>query len=101
MSQSELYFLAALAFAVILLLTLRDIRIYKRTKLESYKKGAKRGIIAASIAMLGLIASVLSPQAALLLILIALLINIKKQREDVFDNASTWDRLTGRTRSEL
>ncbi len=96
--MTELQFLAVLAFTVIIFLTARDIRIFKRTKLESYRKGSIRGIIAACIAMLALVTSVLSPQLALLLILIALLINIKKQREDVFGDASTWDRLTGKTK---
>lgn len=96
--MNELQFLAVLAFGVIIFLTARDIRIFKRTKLESYKKGSIRGIIAAFIAMLGLTASIVSPQLALLIILIALFINIKKPREDVFGNASTWDRLTGNTK---
>lgn len=47
-------YIALFGFVSIIFLTLRDIRIYHRTKLESYRKGALRGMVAGALAWIGL-----------------------------------------------
>ncbi|WP_407357331.1 hypothetical protein [Methanolobus sp. WCC5] len=89
--------IAILAYFVVLFLTLRDIRIYKRTRYESYRKGAMKGLIASTLVLLGILFTLWNPNIGLLIILIALLVNQKGQREKVFRDAKTIDRFLGKT----
>jgi len=85
------------AFVVVAFLTLRDIRIFRRTKLESYRKGAMKGMAAMFLVLLGGGVVQVFPQFGLLLVLIGMFINKKGQREDVFGGAKTADRFLGKT----
>ena len=85
------------AFAVVAFLTLRDIRIFRRTKLESYRKGAMKGMAAMFLLLLGGIVVQVNPELGMLLVLIGMFINKKGQREDVFGGAKTADRFLGKT----
>jgi len=85
------------AFVVVAFLTLRDIRIFRRTKLESYRKGAMRGMAAMFLVLLGGIVVQVFPELGLLLVLLGMFINKKGQREDVFGGAKTADRFLGKT----
>jgi len=83
--------ISALAFTVILFLTLRDIRIFRTTGIVSYRKGALRGLFASSIALLGLMVSE-NPNTqdmGLLLAFIAVFLNKKGVREDIFTHNET------------
>lgn len=84
------------AFLAILFLTLRDIRIYRRTKIESYRRGALKGILAGGVALLGIVYS--STPLGLILVAIALYLNIKGPREDVFGDLPAWKRFLGETK---
>ncbi len=90
-------YIAIMAYVVVLFLTLRDIRIYKRTRFDSYRKGALKGIFASALVMLGILFSYSNPNLGLLIVLVALLFNQKGTRERVFNNAGTIDRLLGKT----
>lgn len=93
-------YIAALGFGVILFLTLRDIRIFHRTRILSYRRGALRGLLASTVALLGLMLAsnpMLNPNIGLLLTFIAVMLNKKEEaREDVFIHGeSTLERLLG------
>lgn len=90
-------YIAILAYVVVLFLTLRDVRIYKRTRLDSYRKGAMKGIFASALVMLGILLSFYNPNLGLLVVLIALFFNQKGAREPVFKEAKAIDRLLGKT----
>jgi len=85
------------AYFVVLFLTLRDIRIFKRTGYRSYKKGAMKGLAASSIILMGAIVVKARPEVGLLFVLIGLFINRKGIRERVFTSAGTLDRFLGKT----
>jgi hypothetical protein len=89
--------IAMLAYFVVLFLTLRDIRIFKRTGYRSYRKGALKGLAASSLILLGAIAVKAKPDLGLLFVLIGLFINRKGIRESVFTSAGTLDRFLGKT----
>jgi len=89
--------IAMLAYFVVLFLTLRDVRIFKRTGYRSYRKGALRGLAASSLVLMGAITVGAKPDLGLLIVLIGLFINRKGVRERVFTNAGTLDRFLGKT----
>lgn len=92
--------IAAFGFVVIIFLTLRDIRIYHRTRIESYRKGALRGMIAGALALIGMgvtAANPGNPSIGLTIVLVAIYINGKGRREDVFGDAPMIKRLLGET----
>lgn len=89
--------LAIAAYVVVLFLTLRDIRIFKRTHLISYRKGALRGLVASSVILVGVLIVGTNPNLGLLIVLIGLYINHKGIRENVFKDAVAVDRLLGKT----
>jgi hypothetical protein len=91
-------YIAALAYFVVLFLTLRDIRIFKRTGFASYRKGALKGLLASSIVLIGVLITASNPEFGLLVVFIGIFINRKGfAREKVFINANTTDRLFGKT----
>jgi len=87
-----------LAYFVVLFLTLRDIRIFKRTGYRSYRKGALKGLAASSLILLGAIAVKAKPDLGLIFVLIGLFINRKGVREGVFTNAGL---LTGFSEKQI
>lgn len=89
--------IAMLAYFVVLFLTIRDIRIFKRTGYISYRKGALRGLAASSLILIGAISIGAKPEIGLLIVLLGLTINRKGVREPVFTNAGTLDRFLGKT----
>lgn len=89
--------IAIAAYVVVLFLTLRDIRIYKRTRYQSYRKGAMKGIAAMFATLFGVVLTLVNPSIGLLLVLLGLFINRKGVREKVFQNAGTLDRFLGKT----
>ncbi|WMW26101.1 hypothetical protein RE474_05095 [Methanolobus sediminis] len=90
-------YLAIFAYVAVLYLTLRDIRIYKRTKIDSYRKGAMKGILASSIVLLGILFTTFNPELGLLIVFVGLYFNKKGVRERVFINADGKDRFLGKT----
>ncbi|MCL7415872.1 MAG: hypothetical protein M8349_07430 [ANME-2 cluster archaeon] len=93
-----MYFtISVAAFAVVSFLTLRDIRIFRRTRLESYRRGAMKGMAAMALVLVGVMVVQQNAEVGLLLVLIGLFINKKGQREDVFDEAGTTDRFLGKS----
>ncbi|AKB23648.1 hypothetical protein MSMTP_0179 [Methanosarcina sp. MTP4] len=89
--------IAMFAYFVVLFLTLRDIRIFKRTGYLSYRKGALKGLAASSLILIGAIAVEVKPELGLLIVLAGLFVNRKGTREKVFTSAGTLDRFLGKT----
>jgi hypothetical protein len=89
--------IAMFAYFVVLFLTLRDIRIFKRTGYRSYRKGALKGLAASTLILTGAIVVMTKPDLGLLFVLIGLYINRKGIRERVFTGAGTLDRFLGKT----
>ena len=89
--------IAMFAYFVVLFLTLRDIRIFKRTGYLSYRKGALRGLAASSLILIGAVAVEAKPELGLLIVLMGLFVNRKGPREKVFKEAGTLDRFLGKT----
>lgn len=90
-------YIAAFGFAAIIFLTLRDIRIYHRTKIESYRKGALKGMAAGALALVGMAITAGNPSIGLTIVLVAVYINGKGRREDVFGDAPLIKRVLGET----
>ncbi len=90
-------YIAAFGFFSIIFLTLRDIRIFRRTKIESYRKGALRGMFAGALALVGLNVTVVNPSVGLTITLVAVYLNGKGKREDVFGDAPLMKRMLGET----
>ena len=89
--------LAMFGYFVVLFLTLRDIRIFKRTGYRSYRKGALKGLAASSVILLGAVLIETKPEMGLFIVLMGLFINRKGVRERVFTRAGTVDRFLGKT----
>jgi len=92
------FIISAAAYIVVVFLTIRDIRIFRRTKLKSYRRGAFKGMVAMIVVLLGTIIVQSNAEAGLLLVFIGMFINKKGHREDVFKDAGTLDRFMGKTR---
>ncbi|MCC7576276.1 MAG: hypothetical protein KK926_05510 [Methanomethylovorans sp.] len=90
-------YIAIIAYFVVLFLTLRDIRIFRRTRIISYRKGALKGIISSFVMLVGVILTLLNPELGMLVVFIGLYVNRKGQREIVFRQANAFDRLLGKT----
>jgi len=90
-------YISIMAYVVVLFLTLRDIRIFRRTRIMSYRKGALKGILSSFVMLVGIILTVIKPELGLLVVFIGLYVNRKGQREIVFRQANTFDRLLGKT----
>jgi Na+/proline symporter len=90
-------YIALFGFAAIIFLTLRDIRIFHRTRIESYRKGALRGMIAGALAWVGMLVTTGNPSIGLTIVLVAVYLNGKGKREDVFGNAPLAKRVLGET----
>jgi hypothetical protein len=97
----EIYpYIAAFGFITIIFLTLRDIRIFRRTKIVSYRKGALKGMTAGAVALVGMgvtAANPNNPSIGLTIMLVAIYLNGKGKREDVFGNAPVIKRVLGET----
>jgi len=89
--------IAMLAYFVVLFLTLRDIRIFKRTGYRSYRNGSLKGLAASTVVLIGAFIVQAKPDLGLLIVLIGIFINRKGVRERVFTSAGTLDRFLGKT----
>ncbi len=89
--------ISMLAYFIVLFLTLRDVRIFKRTGYRSYRKGALKGLAASTLILIGAIIVETQLYLGLLIVFIGLYINLKGGREQVFTDASILDRFLGKT----
>jgi hypothetical protein len=97
--MSYLVYVAIFGAAVVFFLWLRDARIFYRTGLPGYRRAAYRGVLYGAIATLGVAVTYLPPLEILGLgiILAALYLQGREEKEKIWTTESTLDRLLGKT----
>lgn len=96
--MSYLIYVAMFGAAAVLFLWLRDARIYYRTGLPGYRKAAYHGVGFGALASLGGAFTLTMPDFELLglgLILLALYLQGRIEREKVWKNEDTFTRFIG------
>lgn len=87
--------------AVTIFLWLRDLRIYGRTGRISYRRAAMRGVIWSAVASAGVAAAWFGqPFIGIALVLAALYLQGKDEREQVWTDEETTERFFGAVRTE-
>jgi len=96
--MSYLLYVAFFGAAVVFFLWLRDARIFYRTALQGYRKAAYRGVLYCALAVLGVAVTGWSALEyfGVGLILAALYLQGREQRERVWESERTLDRLLGK-----
>ncbi len=96
--MSYLLYVALFGVAVVFFLWLRDARIFYRTALPGYRKAAYRGVLYGALAVLGIAVTGLSSFELLGLgmILAALYLQGREQREKIWESEGTFDRVLGK-----
>ena len=89
--------IGAFAYVTVLYLTLRDLRIFRRTGYASYRKGALKGIIASTLVLFGILLMQAFPLPGIGLVFFGMMVNQKGKRETVFTTAKSLDRFLGKT----
>ena len=91
-----LVYIAIFGAAVTVYLWLRDARIFFRTGLPGYRKAAYQGVLFGALATLGIFFAIYALDLlGLGLILAALYLQGRIQKEKIWGNEDTFDRLTG------
>lgn len=96
--MSYLIYVAVFGTAVVIFLWLRDARIFFRTGLTGYRKAAYWGVAYGALAMLGCQIARYMPDYEILglgLILGALYLQSNREKEKIWKNESTLERLLG------
>jgi hypothetical protein len=96
--MTYLIYVALFGTAATLFLWLRDARIFFRTGLPGYRKAAYHGVLYGALASLGSMFTLTMPALELLglgLILAALYLQGKIEREKVWNNEGTLERFLG------
>jgi len=95
--MSYLVYIALFGAAVVFFLWLRDARIFYRTGLSGYRKAAYRGVLFGALAILGVAVTIYSLELlGLGLILAALYMQGKEEREKIWGSEGTLDRFFGK-----
>ena len=97
--MSYLVYVAIFGAAVVFFLWLRDARIFYRTGLPGYRRAAYRGIMYGAVAILGVAMTYLTSLEILGLgiILAALYLQGREEKEKIWTSESTLDRFLGKT----
>ena len=96
--MTYLVYVAMFGTTTALFLWLRDARIFFRTGLPGYRKAAYHGVLHGALASLGLMVALTMPAFELLglgLILAALYLQGKREREKIWKDEDTLDRFLG------
>lgn len=96
--MSYLVYIALFGAAVVFFLWLRDARIFYRTGYPGYRKAAYRGVLFGALALLGVAVTGWSSleMLGLGLILLALYLQGRVERERVWTDEGTMDRFLGK-----
>lgn len=93
------FYIALFGLIVVMILWLRDCRIYLRTAFLGYRKAAIQGIGCTALSIFGAGVVYLYPGYdifGLACVLIGLYIQGKGERENVFTTQTSWDRFFGK-----
>jgi hypothetical protein len=95
--MTYLVYVALFGAAVVFFLWLRDARIFYRTGLPGYRKASYKGVLFGALAILGVAITMYSLELlGLGLILAALYLQGKEEREKIWGSEDTFDRLFGK-----
>lgn len=96
--MSYLVYVAVFGALVVFFLWLRDARIFYRTGLAGYRRASYRGVIYGAIAILGTGVTYFTSLELLGLgiILLALYLQGREEREKIWKDESSLDRLLGK-----
>jgi hypothetical protein len=94
--MTYLFYIAVFGVGAVLFLWLRDARIFFRTGLAGYRKAAYHGVIYGALAIIGGACAMYSLELlGLGLILAALYLQARVDREKIWGSEGTIERLTG------
>jgi hypothetical protein len=97
--MSYLVYIAGFGAAVVIFLWLRDARIFFRTGLSGYRKAAYYGVLYSALATFGVICTVLlatlTEMIGIGLVLLALYLQGRIEREKIWKNEGTLQRFLG------
>lgn len=98
--MSYLVYVAVFGTVAVFYLWLRDARIFHRTGLAGYRKASYQGVIWGAAALFGLAVAMYTALEILGLgiILGALYLQGRVERENIWDGESTWERVLGSAR---
>ncbi len=96
--MSYLVYVAAFGAVVVFFLWLRDARIFYRTGLAGYRRASYRGVMYGAIAILGVGVTYFTALELLGLgiILLALYLQGREEREKIWKDESSLDRFLGK-----
>ncbi len=97
--MSYLIYVSGFGAAVVIFLWLRDARIFFRTGLCGYRKAAYQGVLFGALASFGVICTILlaslTEMIGIGIVLLALYLQDRVQRENVWKNEAMMERLLG------
>jgi len=97
--MSYLIYVSMFGATVVLFLWLRDARIFFRTGLYGYRKAAYWGVLYGALATFGVICTILlaalTEMIGIGLVLLALYLQGRLERENVWKNEGTFERFLG------
>lgn len=96
--MTYLSYVAIFGVAVLFFLWLRDARIFFRTGAAGYRKAAYQGVLFGALGLLGAMITMYTDNWQILglgLILLALYLQGRIQKEKVWTNEGTWERFLG------
>jgi hypothetical protein len=99
--MSYLLYVALFGAIAVIFLWLRDARIYYRTGFPGYRKAARYGVLYGALATLGFLIALLGSSTEVLgigIIMAALFLRERGNREKVWKDESTIERLFGSVR---
>ncbi len=99
--MSYLIYVVAFGLAATFFLWLRDIRIFLSTRLPGYRKSSYQGLLFTTLALLGFLIALLGEDGEIIglgLILAALYLQGRVQREKIFTVETSFERLIGSCR---
>jgi hypothetical protein len=101
--MSYLLYVALFGTIAVIFLWLRDIRIYYRTGLPGYRYAAYYGVLYGALATLGFLVALFGQKVEVIgigIVMAALFLQGRGNREKIWKNESTWERFTGSVRRE-
>jgi hypothetical protein len=99
--MSYLIYVAGFGLAALFFLWFRDVRIFLSTRLAGYRKAAYQGVIFSALGSLGFSIGLLGEDGEIIglgVILAALYLQGRVNREKIFSTESTMERLMGTCR---
>jgi len=101
--MSYLLYVALFGAAAVFFLWLRDARIFYRTGLPGYRKAAYQGVIWSAVTLFGFLLALNTPTLEVVgigIIMLALFLQERGEREKIWSNESAFEKLLGSARKK-